>query len=140
MAKVSMTTELNVPADEVWKLIGGFNALPDWHPAVTESHTEGEGEGSVRRLSLAGGGTIVERLERVDDGDRLYSYSIIDSPLPVPNYKATIRVRDKGDGTAATVEWSSEFSPSGASEGEASEAIQGIYDAGFENLKKIFGR
>lgn len=139
MAKVKMSTELNVPADEVWKLIGGFNALPDWHPAVSESHTEGEGEGSIRRLSLAGGGTIVERLERVDESERLYSYSIVDSPLPVSDYNSTIRVRDKGDGTATVIEWSSEFRPSGASESDASKVIQGIYDAGFENLKKIFG-
>ncbi len=139
MTKVSMKTELNVPADEVWKLVGGFNGLPDWHPAVSESHTEGEGKGSVRRLSLAGGGTIVERLERVDEDDRLYTYSIVDSPLPVSDYKSTIRVRDKGDGTATVVEWSSEFRPSGASESEASKVIQGIYDAGLGNLKKIFG-
>lgn len=140
MTKVNMKTELNVPADEVWKLIGGFNALPDWHPAVAESTTEGEGKGSVRRLSLAGGGTIVERLESVDDNERRYSYSIVDSPLPVSNYKATISVREQGDGTATVVEWSSEFSPSGASESDATKVIQGIYDAGFENLKKMFGR
>lgn len=131
MTKVSMTTELNVPADEVWKLIGGFNAVSDWHPAVTKSQTEGEGQGSVRRLSLAGGGTIVERLESVDNDERLYSYSIVDSPLPVSNYKATIRVREKGDGKSTVAEWSSEFSPLRASESDASKVIQGIYDAGF---------
>lgn len=139
MTKVSMNTELNVPADEVWKLIGGFNALPDWHPAVEESRTEGEGEGSVRRLSLVGGGTVVERLQSVDDEERVYSYSILDSPLPVSDYKATIRVRDKGEGTATVVEWSSEFNPRGASESEASQVIQGIYNAGLENLRKMFG-
>ena len=140
MTKVSMKNELKVPADEVWKLIGGFNALPDWHPAVAESTTEGEGEGSVRRLSLAGGGTIIEKLESVNDDERRYSYSIVDSPLPVSNYKATISVREQGDGTATVVEWSSEFSPSGASESDAAKVIQGIYDAGFENLKKMFSR
>lgn len=139
MTKVSMTTELNVPANEVWKVIGGFNAVPDWHPAVEDSHTEGEGEGSVRRLSLVGGGIVVERPESVDDEERVYSYSIVDSPLPVSDYKATIRVRDKGDGTATVVEWSSEFDPSGASESEASQVIQGIYNAGLGSLKKMFG-
>ncbi len=138
MAKVSMTTELKVPADEVWKLIGGFNALADWHPAIEKSETEGEGQGSVRTLSLVGGGTIVERLEQVDDNERLYSYSIVDSPLPVSDYVSTIRVRDEGDGTATLVEWSSEFAPAGVPESDAMKVIQGIYDAGFENLKKIF--
>ncbi len=48
-------------------------------------------------------------------------------------------MREKGDGKATVVEWSSEFSPSGASESDASKVIQGIYDAGFQNLKNLFG-
>ena len=51
MTKISMTTDLDVSADEVWKLIGGFNALPDWHPEVEKSELEEEGQ--VRKLSLA---------------------------------------------------------------------------------------
>jgi len=135
MAKINMKTDLNVAPDEVWKLIGGFNALPDWHPAVEKS--ELEEEGSMRRLSLAGGGTIVEKLVSVDDKERVYSYLIIDSPLPVTNYEATIRVKDDGEGNTS-VEWSSEFEAEGAPENEAMDVIAGIYQAGFDNLKKMF--
>ncbi len=135
MAKVDMKTSLNVTADEVWKLIGGFNALPDWHPAIEKS--ELEEEGSMRRLSLAGGGTIMEKLEKLDDNERVYSYSIIDSPLPVSNYKATLRVKEDDEGKT-TVEWSSEFEAKGAAENEAMDVIAGIYQAGFDNLKKMF--
>ncbi|TDJ20374.1 MAG: SRPBCC family protein [Gammaproteobacteria bacterium] len=136
MAKINMKTNLNVAADEVWKLIGGFNTLPDWHPAIKKS--ELEEEGSMRRLSLTGGGTIVEKLERLDDSERVYTYSIIDSPLPVSNYTATIRVKEDGEGKT-TVEWSSEFEAKGAAENEAMDVIAGIYQVGFDNLKKIFG-
>ena len=135
MAKVDMKTNLDVTADEVWKLIGGFNTLPDWHPAIEKS--ELEEEGSMRRLSLAGGGTIMEKLEKRDDNEKVYSYSIIDSPLPVSNYNATIRVKDDGEGKT-TVEWSSEFEADGAAENEAMDVIAGIYQAGFDNLKKMF--
>ena len=92
MTKVSMSTDLNVSADKVWKLIGGFNALPDWHPAVEKSELEEEGQ--QRRLSLVGGGTIIERLENVDENSRTYSYTIADSPLPLTNYKSTIKVHN----------------------------------------------
>ena len=88
MSKVSMTTKVAVSAAQIWDLIGGFNALPDWHPAVEKSVLE-EG-GTVRRLSLAGGGEIVERLEQSDDDGRVYTYSILESPLPVAGYVATI--------------------------------------------------
>lgn len=135
MAKVSMSTNLNVSADQVWKLIGGFNALPDWHPAIEKSELTEEGQ--TRTLSLAGGGTIVEKLEKVDDGARTYSYSIVDSPLPVANYSSTIKVSGEGDNS--TIEWSSDFDPAGASAEEAMQAIQGVYQAGFDNLKKMFG-
>jgi len=136
MTKVNMNTSLNVSPEKLWEMIGGFNALPDWHPAVEKS--ELEEEGSVRRLSLAGGGTIIEKLEKIDDNERLYSYTIVDSPLPVDNYTSTIRVKDDGSGNS-TVEWSSEFSPKDVPENDAVEVIQGIYQAGFDNLKKIFG-
>jgi hypothetical protein len=89
-------------------------------------------------LSLAGGGTIVERLEAKDDKERTYSYSILSCPLPVANYQATIRVRENDSG-GCTVEWSSEFDPSGAPETDAMAAIRGIYEAGFKNLQRMFG-
>lgn len=34
MAKVSTTTKLPVSADIVWSMVGQFNALAQWHPAV----------------------------------------------------------------------------------------------------------
>lgn len=135
MAKVSMSTDLNASADQVWKLIGGFNALPDWHPSVETSELTEEGQ--TRTLSLAGGGKIVEKLEKVDDGARTYTYSIVDSPLPVTNYSATIKVSGEGDNS--TIEWSSDFEAAGASTDEAMKAIQDIYKAGFDNLQKMFG-
>ena len=135
MTKVSMNTKLNVSADEAWRLIGGFNALPDWHPSVEKSELTEEGQ--TRTLSLAaGGGTIVEKLEKMDDGSRTYSYSIVDSPLPVANYRSTIKV--SGEGDDCTIEWTGEFDAVGG-EDDATEAIRGIYQAGFDNLKKMFG-
>ena len=135
MAKVSMHQKLGVSADEAWKMIGGFNALPDWHSAVENSELSEEGQ--ERTLSLAGGGVIVERLESMDDGSRTYTYSIKESPLPIANYTSTIRV--SGEGDDCTIDWSSEFDAVGAPESEASAAVQGFYQAGFDNLKKMFG-
>ncbi len=136
MAKVAMSTRLPMSVGEVWKLIGGFNALPEWHPAVASSALE-EG-GSVRRLALAGGGEIVERLERLDDSEHVYRYAIESSPLPVANYVAEIRVTENPEG-GCVVEWSSNFEASGAPESDATRAIRDIYTAGFDNLKKLFG-
>ena len=136
MPKISMKQNLNVGADQVWDLIGRFNALPDWHPSVEKSELKNAGE--VRKLSLAGGGTIIEKLEKVDAKTRTYSYTIEDSPLPVKNYRAEITVHDDDDG--CSVEWSSEFEAAGVPDNDAMKAIQDVYQAGFDNLKKMFGQ
>jgi uncharacterized protein YndB with AHSA1/START domain len=140
MAKVSLSTTLPVPARTVWDAIGGFNSLAKWHPAVARSEETKEGEATVRRLTLHGGGSIVERLEAKDDRKRTYSYSIVAGPLPVAAYKATLHVEESKDGNSCQVEWSSTFEPAGASEPEAVKVIRGIYEAGFESLRKMFGQ
>jgi hypothetical protein len=140
MTRVSASVKLPVLARTVWDVIGGFNNLTKWHPAVAKSEETREGGATIRRLTLHGGGTIVERLESQDDTRRTYTYSILSAPLPVANYQATLHVEESKDGKDCTVEWSSEFEPSGAAESEAARVIRGIYEAGFESLRKTFGQ
>ncbi len=136
MPKFSMKQDLNVAADQVWNLIGRFNALPDWHPGVEAAELKNAGQ--VRKLALAGGGTIIEKLEKVDDKTRTYSYTIEDSPLPVKNYRAELTVHDDGEG-ASSVEWTAEFEAAGVPENDAMKAIQDVYQSGLDNLQKMFG-
>lgn len=138
MAKVDMSLTLNASAEKIWSLIGGFDALPRWHPAVARSEESREGGKTCRKLSLASGGEIVEELERRDDKERAYSYRIVSGPLPVTGYRSELRVADQGSGRC-TVRWSSSFEPSGAPEEKAAAAIRGVYQAGFDSLKKQFG-
>jgi Polyketide cyclase / dehydrase and lipid transport len=140
MAKLSLSTTLPVPARTVWDAIGGFNSLAKWHPAVAKSEESKEGAATIRRLTLHGGGSIIDRLEGKDDKKRTYTYSIVAGSLPVAAYKATLHVEENKDGKSCKIEWSSTFEPSGASEPEAVKVIRGIYEAGFENLRKMFGQ
>src|SRR5262249_16893123 len=91
-------------------------------------------------LSLHGGGKIVERLDSKDEKSRTYSYSILEGPLPVAKYHATIHVAENKDGRSCTVEWSSEFEPSGAPEGDAVKAIRGVYHGSFQRPWRVGGR
>jgi hypothetical protein len=47
-------------------------------------------------------------------------------------------VKENADPRSCTVEWSSEFTASGAPEPDAVRIIRGIYEAGFESLRKMF--
>jgi len=138
MAKVDMSVDLNATAEQVWNVIRGFNAMPSWHPAIARSEETREGGKTRRKLSLHGGGEIVEELEQLNDGTRSFSYTILSSPLPLAGYRSELSVRDQKPGKC-TVRWSSTFEPNAGAEGDATAIVRGVYQAGFENLKKMFG-
>jgi len=136
MAQVTRSITLNAAPGEVWALIGGFQSLADWHPAIETSTRDDIGGVEHRRLTLAGGG---ELLEKNLGGDAMsYGYEIVESPLPVAGYKATISVADAGgdSGGKAVVVWSSTFE---ATADGAADIVAGIYTAGFDALAAKFG-
>lgn len=133
MARLSVSARIPADADEVWRFVGGWNALPDWHPGVEKSEID-EG-GHLRRLRLADGSEITERLKKLDRGQRTYTYSITACALPLTNYRSTITVRAEGD--ASTVEWSTDFEPLGAPETDVTQSLREFYQAGFDNLMKL---
>ena len=135
MAHVLAETQLPAPAADVWDRIGDFNAVPQWHPAIWASRLEDGG--TVRRVSAAGGGQSVERLTDHDDSARRYSYELVDGPMPVSQYRATLAVEDDQDG-GARVRWSADFTPAGAADADAEAAIGGFLRAGLDNLRRLY--
>lgn len=131
MATASAFIDIPAAADEVWQLIGGFNALPDWLPFITSSESS-EG-GRVRRLQTVDGAVVVERLQSFDNAAKTYSYSILQAPFPANEYLAMIRVEAQGQG--ARVTWSGQFEPVGVSVQEVEELFTGIYQGGLEALR-----
>ena len=138
MPKVTMSTPVAMNADALWGAIGRFAAIGDWHPMIEKVEAEGEQKGSVRTLQLIGGAKLVERLEEISPTERLYRYSLTESPLPISNYFSEIRVKDNGDGSS-TVEWSSDFAVKGSNETDVVKTIQEVYQAGLDNLTKLYG-
>lgn len=119
-------------ADTVWAKIGDFCGIATWHPAVEKCALSADGK--TRTLSLKGGGTIVENLVKRDDAARYYTYSIVESPLPVANYLSTIGVSAAGAGSK--IVWTGKYDAKGASESDAKKVIDGIYQAGADVLAK----
>jgi hypothetical protein len=136
MAEVALKTHVKASANQVWGIVGKFNGMPAWHPLVQESTLDDGGK--VRTLTLPDGSKVIEELHDTDEGGHTLTYAILDSPLPVENYVSTIKVIPDADDGGCTVEWSSSFDPSGE-ENAAIDAIHGVYQAGLENLVKMFG-
>ena len=141
MVQVYVSTVIDAPAETIWSRIRNFNALPQWHPGIADSRIEnGEAPdkvGCVRHFHTTNGGTIRERLLALSDYEYSCTYSILESPMGVDNYTATLKLTPVTDGGRTFAEWSAEFDCDEARERELSELIgAGVFQVGFDALKR----
>ncbi|MCC0805725.1 MULTISPECIES: SRPBCC family protein [unclassified Methylobacterium] len=129
---VTKTTTVAASPAAVWKTIGEFCGIGDWHPAVEKCVLSEKDGKKVRTLSLKGGGTIVEQEVARDDKKMDYTYAILESPLPVEGYKSTLSVAHDGKGSKLT--WTGNFKAKGAPDAKAEEVVGGIYDGGLKGI------
>jgi len=127
------TTTINAPVATVWKKIGGWCAIKDWHPAVADCKEMRDGDALRRVLTLGDGAEIKELL--VGENENSYTYTIESGPLPVKNYKSTLSVTAQGD-DKTKVTWIGRFNGEGKTDEEAAEIMSGVYAGGLEALAK----
>ena len=144
MIKVYTSSVIDASADAVWAHIRDFNGLPKWHPAIAESRIEGnwpsDRVGCIRNFQLRDGGTIREQLLSLSDYDYQCIYSILESPMGVDNYTATLKLTPVTDGNRTFAEWSAEFDTPPGQERRLADSIgQGVFQTGFDALKSYFG-
>src|SRR5260370_586124 len=85
---------IDAPVERLWDLVSDFRNVAKWHPDVTGCRLEsgsGREAGSVRTVSLRNGISIRERLLAISSQDRFYTYSVIESPLPIRDHESTVR-------------------------------------------------
>ena len=68
------SVDLAAPPDQVWAAIGKFDGM--WHPLVASVKLTGEGIGQLRTIESIDGKQIIERLEAMDNSQRLYRYTM----------------------------------------------------------------
>lgn len=144
MTEVYTSSVIAAPADRVWAAVRDFNGLPDWHPAIGESRIEAgapaDQVGCVRAFRLKDGGFIREKLLALSDYDLSVTYAILESPMGVENYVATLKFTPITDGGDTFAEWSATFDCAPDREGELTALIgQGVFQGGFDALKARFG-
>jgi len=144
MARVYTSSVINASAARVWARVRDFNGLSNWHPAIAESRIE-NGEpadkvGCIRNFSLRNGDRLREQLLGLSDFDMFCTYSILDSPMPLTNYVATLRLTPITDQDRTFIEWSADFDCAPDREGELLSNIGGgVFQGGFDALKRSFG-
>lgn len=144
MARVYVSSVISAPAAKVWARVRDFNGLPNWHPAIAESRIE-NGEpadrvGCIRAFALRNGDRLREQLLGLSDYDMFCTYSILDSPMPLTNYVATLRLTPITDQERTFIEWSAEFDCAPEREAELVGGIgANVFQGGFDALKRAFG-
>lgn len=130
--EAAKTVDVAASPEKVWQTIGNFCGIADWHPAIASCSPGQQNGKPTRHLTLKNGATIDEEQTARSDSKMRYSYTILQSPLPVSDYHSTISVTKKGNGSQVT--WKGTFKAKGASNTDATKAIQGIYDSGLDSL------
>jgi NADPH2:quinone reductase len=141
LQKVVRSTVIDAPIERVWAVLRDFNSHDQWHAVVDQSRIEaGERSdqvGCVRNFSLKDGNRIREQLLTLDDRQYKSTYCIVDATVPLQRYVATVTLKPVTDGNRTFWHWESSFATPPGRERELREMVaQGVYEAGFENLRR----
>ena len=138
------STILPAPVESVWEIVRDFNGHDRWHPAVESSAIErrrnADEVGCVRRFRLKDGAELREQLLALSDLELTYSYCLLDTPVPLFNYVAHVRLAPVTDGDMTFWEWESRFdTPGGMQETLTAMVRDDIYKAGFDAIRTEMG-
>jgi mxaD protein len=148
--KVVKSVTVAAPVDKAWAAVKDFDSLNKWHPGFAKDEIiKGSNNkvGAVRRLTVKDGPTFTEELLAFNEANHSYRYRIIESPLPITDYKSSIAVQPAANG-GSRITWrgtfkrknSSDKPPEAESDAGVKKFVSGVYDGGLDNLKKMLSR
>ena len=140
MPRVVRSTVIAAPVETLWSILRDFNGHDQWHPAVAESAIErglpSDRVGCVRRFRLVDGSELRERLLTLSDADMAFSYCLLDTPIPLLNYVAHVRLAPVTDSDEAFWHWESRFDTPKGREAELARLVgDEIYSGGFNAIR-----
>lgn len=139
MSSVKLELPVNTPADQVWSVLGRFDSLAEWHPAVTScvGGTNDKGQ-TTRTITYSNGQVVVERLVKRDDATRSYSYTVESGRMPVVGLLGQLIVA--GNAGQSRIFWTADFDPvPGIPEERAVGIMEGIVLGAKDKLVELFG-
>ena len=144
MAKSYYSTVFDQSADAVWKVIRDFNNYPVWVDGAGTSRIEhgktGDTVGAIRDV-LYKDMRRRQRLLALSDVERAQTYEFAgDTPLPVQNFQATIRVTPIVDGGRAFIEWWATFDCEPAVRDERVAFFRDAFAGWLGSLGRYLGR
>lgn len=144
MVRVVKSTVLEAPVEAVWDVLRDFNGHDRWHPIVKDSVIEkgqtGDRVGCVRRFHLQDGSELRELLLTHSDADMAFSYCLLETPVPLLNYVAHVRLVPVTDGDRTFWHWESRFdTPPGREEELRQMVAENVYQGGMDAVRAHMG-
>ena len=144
MVKVVKSTVMNAPVEAVWDVLRDFNGHDEWHPAVADSVIDrrepSDKVGCVRRFHLQDGSELREQLLTLSDADMAFSYCLLETPVPLLNYVAHVRLAPVTDGDMTFWHWESRFDTPAGREAEIAQMVgENLYQGGFDAIRAHLG-
>jgi NADPH2:quinone reductase len=145
LQRVVKSTVIDAPIERVWAVLRDFNSHDQWHTVVDQSRIE-RGErsdqvGCIRDFTLKDGNHIREQLLTLSDRDYKSTYCIVEATVPLQRYVATVTLKPVTDGRRTFWHWESTFATPPGMERELREMVaEGVYQAGFDNLRRHLER
>ena len=141
LQKVTRSTIVDAPIERVWTVLRDFNSHDEWHDVVVQSHIEGNERsdqvGCIRSFTLKDGNRIREQLLTLSDTEHKSTYCIVEATVPLQRYVSTLTLKPVTDGNRTFWHWESTFSTPPGMERELHDMVaQGVYEAGFANLRR----
>lgn len=146
--KVAASIEIATPCELIWSKLRDFGSIGGWHPSVTAIEASGASErGATRKLTLANGESVVEKLDEVNGDLQAISYRLSTEnlkALPVSFYTAKMIVSRPTPGPECRVEWEGRFyrgdttnePPPELNDEAAVAAMTEFFEVGLQGLKK----
>jgi hypothetical protein len=143
MVRVVKSTVIEAPIEAVWDVLRDFNGHDRWHPIVADSEVErglpSDRIGCVRSFHLQDGSHLRELLLTLSDADTAFSYCLLDTPVPLLNYVAHVRLAPVTDGDRTFWHWESRFDTPPGREKELHDMVaENVYQSGFEAIRAQF--
>jgi Polyketide cyclase / dehydrase and lipid transport len=142
MPKVVRSTIIDAPVDRLWAVLRDFNGHDTYHPIVAASAIErgypSDRVGCIRRFTLQDGSELREQLLSLSDLEMSMSYCLLDTPIPLFNYVAHVRLLPVTDGNRSFWHWESRFTTPAGREAELAELVgEQVYAAGMEAVRRL---
>ena len=136
MAHVEASARVRMEPDALWRRVGSFQGVGEWHPMLAKVEGRGEHPGALRKARTQDGREQVERLLEISPSHHFYRYAMVSSAMPLRSYVGDFRVRENQDGTSIVL-WTSDFVAT--QDDRATEAtVRGFLEAGMQELSKRY--